>query len=153
MNTKIISDAEVAAIKISALPTRPTAPGMLGGKGYTARDMKLAFDKLPTFIIERFNSLIEDISALGEGSLASDIPTGISDGHTLSELFTDITDGALAGCLSIGGETLAARMIRLGLREAEVAEMLDALFAHVSDTVADGGSPSGRSKADGEVVA
>ncbi len=66
MNTQNISDAEIEELKISNLPTRPTAPEHYGGAGYTARDMKAAFDRLPLFIVERLNSLIEDVSILEE---------------------------------------------------------------------------------------
>ena len=58
--TKIIED-EIKDLKVASLPTRPTADSAFGGKGYSASDMKAAFDKLPLFIISRFNSLLEDI--------------------------------------------------------------------------------------------
>lgn len=63
MTTKILP-SEIADIKISSLPTRPTAPTSFGGKGYTASDMKAAFDRLPLFIIERLNALIDDVTEL-----------------------------------------------------------------------------------------
>jgi hypothetical protein len=53
--------------KISSLPTRPTAPTAFGGKGYSATEMKEAFDRLPLYVAERLNSLIDDIES---GSLA-----------------------------------------------------------------------------------
>ena len=61
MITKKISDSETESLKIASLPTRPTAPTAFGGKGYTATEMKEAFDKLPMRIIKEFNSLIEEI--------------------------------------------------------------------------------------------
>ena len=61
MNTEKITESEIEELKISSLPSRPTAPPSFGGKGYTAKEMKEAFDKLPLFIIERLNSLIDDI--------------------------------------------------------------------------------------------
>ncbi|MBQ7314885.1 MAG: hypothetical protein IJW83_02640 [Clostridia bacterium] len=63
MTTKILP-SEIADIKIASLPTRPTAPTSFGGKGYTASDMKAAFDRLPLFIIERLNALIDDVTEL-----------------------------------------------------------------------------------------
>ncbi len=75
------------------LPTRPTSPQAFGGKGYTASDMKEAFDKLPLFIIERFNSLIDDITGDDGESVADDIKTGLGDAHTLSDMFSDIANG------------------------------------------------------------
>ncbi|MBQ8381341.1 MAG: hypothetical protein IJY18_05550 [Clostridia bacterium] len=70
MKTSKITESEIADLKISSLPTRPTAPASFGGRGYTAKDMKAAFDKLPLFIIERLNSVIDDIAAV-ENALAS----------------------------------------------------------------------------------
>ena len=68
MNTKKIPDSEIESLKVASLPTRPTAPTAFGGKGYTATQMKEAFDKLPLRIIEEFNLLIDEIKngALGE---------------------------------------------------------------------------------------
>ena len=67
MNTKKITDSEIELLRVGSLPTRPTAPTAFGGKGYTATDMKAAFDKLPIRITEAFNSLIEEIE---NGALA-----------------------------------------------------------------------------------
>jgi hypothetical protein len=50
-------------LRIASLPTRPTAPTYLGGKGFTATEMKEAFDLLPSLIAERYNSLLEDIES------------------------------------------------------------------------------------------
>ena len=63
MKAKKILDAEIDDLKISSLPTRPTAPTSFGGKGYTTSEMKEAFDRLPLYIIERFNELIDDIES------------------------------------------------------------------------------------------
>ena len=68
MNATKILNSEIESLKISSLPARPTAPTAFGGKGYTSKEMKEAFDKLPLFIIERFNRLIEDITSKGENS-------------------------------------------------------------------------------------
>ncbi len=113
MNTKKILDSEISDLKIASLPSRPTAPSAFGGRGYTAKDMKEAFDKLPLFIIEKFNTLLDDISSTGENSLASSLPTGLYDGHTLASLFEDITNGAFAEILSLGEESLSEYIINL----------------------------------------
>ncbi len=63
MTTKI-SASEISDLRISSLPLRPTASPQSGGSGYTAADMRAAFDRLPLFIIERLNSLIDDVAAL-----------------------------------------------------------------------------------------
>ena len=64
MNTQKITDSEISELKISSLPSRPTAPPSFGGRGYTAKEMKEAFDRLPLFIIERLNSLIDDVEII-----------------------------------------------------------------------------------------
>lgn len=61
MNTKKILDSEIESLSVASLPTRPTAPTAFGGSGYTASEMKAAFDRLPLRIIEGFNSLITEI--------------------------------------------------------------------------------------------
>ena len=86
--------------------TRPTAPEMFGGRGYSSVEMKAAFDRLPLFIIERLNLLIEDITSIGKDSAAAAIPTDIRDGHTLKDLFDDVKSGELAAYLSVGDSTL-----------------------------------------------
>ncbi len=64
MTTQKIKNEEIEDMKISSLPTRPNASSAFGGKGYNSSEMKAAFDKLPLFIIERFNKLIDDIAIL-----------------------------------------------------------------------------------------
>ena len=82
MNTKKITDSEIESLKVASLPTRPTAPTAFGGKGYTATQMKEAFDKLPLRIISEFNLLIDEIGngALAEALCASEpLATLLSD--------------------------------------------------------------------------
>lgn len=113
MKAKKIQNSDISDIMISSLPTRPTAPRHLGGMGYGATQMKEAFDKLPLYIIERYNELIGDISKLGEDSLASAIPSGIKEGHTLRSLFEDIETGELATYFSFFGKSLLAHVISI----------------------------------------
>ena len=63
MKATKITDGDIADKKISALPTRPTAKKEFGGGGYTASELKEAFDALPLYIIERFNEQIDDINS------------------------------------------------------------------------------------------
>lgn len=107
MKAQKIQNADVKDLLIASLPTRPTAPRSMGGMGYSASEMKSAFDKLPLYIIERYNELIEDIHDLGEDSIAAAIPSGIKDGHSLNDLFSDISSGALALYFTFLGKTLA----------------------------------------------
>ncbi len=124
--TKILSE-EIRDLKIASLPTRPNANAYFGGKSYTSADMRAAFDKLSLFIIERFNSLLEDISRSGENSLAAAMPTGISENHTLVDFFSDVTNGNLASYLDVGGTSLASALAEireaLGLRAYSLSEV------------------------------
>ena len=108
MITQKINENDVKSLRISSLPTRPTTPSALGGKGYSPKDMKEAFDKLSLHIIEHFNSLIDDIKADPESSVSATMKTGIRENHTLSKLFGDITSGELAGYMTVFGESLVS---------------------------------------------
>ena len=108
-----ITDADIRDLLISSLPSRPTAPTSFGGAGYTAKDMKAAFDRLPLYIIGRFNALLEDIAREGEGGVSESILTGISDGHSLKELFSDIRSGEFANYLTVLGKSLAEVILEL----------------------------------------
>ena len=66
MKSKKITDTDIKDLKVASLPSRPTAPAANGGAGYTANQMKAAFDRLPLFIIERLNELIDDVTELSE---------------------------------------------------------------------------------------
>lgn len=113
MKAKKIYNSDIEGLLISSLPTRPTLSYSRGGAGYSASDMKAAFDKLPLLIIEKYNNLIDDVHALGDGSLASDIPTGIKDGHTLGALFEDLASGELATYFNFLGKSLFAHVLTL----------------------------------------
>ena len=87
--------------------------------------MKEAFDKLPLYIIEKFNTLLMDIASAEDDSISAVIPTGISEGHTLYTLFSDITGGKFAQYLAIGEQTLADHLAEL----EEWREKTDRLLA------------------------
>ena len=124
MKTKKISDGEIAKCSIGSLPTRPTSPTAAGGRGYTAREMKEAFDRLPRLIAERLNLLIEDICTSGEEGIAGAIPTEVGEGISLAKLISSIADGSFASILQIGEESLEHRLLRL---EAEIKEIREAV--------------------------
>ena len=105
MKTTKITSAEISDKTVSSLPTRPTAPRPFGGIGYTAQDMKEAFDRLPLYIIERFNNLIDDISAEPGDSVADKIKTGIKD-KSLTDFFEDIISGEVLRYIGCGEGTL-----------------------------------------------
>lgn len=122
MKTKKIFSSELDSYKVSSLPTRPNSPEAFGGGGYSAKELKAAFDLLPLFVNSRINDLVDDICAEGKDSLAGSIPTGLDEGHTLSDLFRDITDGSLAARLKIGADSLTltiakikAALVKLGV--------------------------------------
>lgn len=107
--TKILTE-EIGSLTVASLPSRPTAESALGGRGYNSREMKEAFDRLPLFIIERFNALIDDICAIGENSLAASVPTGISEAETLSRFFEDVKSGRLATYIKVLDRSLTAEI-------------------------------------------
>jgi len=124
MNSRKITDTDIADLKISALPTRPTAPSAFGGKGYTAAEMKAAFDRLPLYIIERYNELIDDIVGEGESSVAEGIKTGITDTHTLGDMFEDIKNGNFIQYLESGNGPLGEYLLKLRADVDKIAERL-----------------------------
>ena len=131
MKTTKLLDSEIAPLKIEALPTRPTVPEAYGGAGYTASDMKRAFDRLPLFISERLNSLIDDILAEPEASVLAEMKSGIYEGHTLYQLLADIKNGQIAEYLTVGEGTLsemraAHELIIEGIR-SDLTVLLSAL--------------------------
>ncbi len=113
MRASKITEGNISDLKVASLPTRPTAPTSFGGKGFTATEMKEAFDKLPLYIIECFNDLIDSITDPPNTSVASEIKTGISDGHTLSSMFSDIAGGNFITYLSAFDTTLAEYLLAL----------------------------------------
>ncbi len=118
MNSSKILDEEIKDLQIASLPTRPNASVKYGGAALSADEMKAAFDKLPLFIINKFNALIEDIEAVG--GVTSAIKTGILDSHTLENLFEDITSGAFCSYLIYSGKSLSDLI-------QEILERLDAV--------------------------
>lgn len=120
MKAKKILNSDIEHLLISSLPSHPTAPRAFGGKGYGASEMKEAFDKLPLYLVEEHNRLISDIKNFGEDSLASAIPTGIKDGHSLYNLFEDVRSGELAAYFGILGKSLLSHLITI---YAEIDEL------------------------------
>ncbi len=114
MTTNVIANAEIEGLKVASLPTNPTAHTSYGGLGYNANQMKAAFDALPLFIIERFNSLINDIkNSSPQASISADIKTGIYQAPNLATLFADIISGAFASYLMVGEYSLANQIAML----------------------------------------
>lgn len=103
---KKIESSEISPLRVATLPTRPTAPTSFGGKGYSAAQMKEAFDRLPLFIASKLNELIDCINTEGDGSIAESIMTGLFEGHTLRDMIADVLSGKFSSYLSVYGTTL-----------------------------------------------
>lgn len=121
MKAKIMTEGEITPLCISSLPTRPTAPLAFGGKGYTAKEMKAAFDKLPLLIAERLNALIDDVLS---GALAESLTVSTEESLTLARLFDDVKDGSLASYLAVGDTSLTGTLTLLSDRIAALEEKL-----------------------------
>lgn len=120
MNTQKIRESEIESLKIASLPKRPTAKVAYGGEGYTAQEMKAAFDKLPLFLVERLNSLIDDIESEEDGKISESIKTGLFELHTLSNFFEDVQNGNLASYLAVGDSTLCEVVSKM---QEEISEL------------------------------
>ena len=122
MKTTKITQSESEPLLIASLPTRPTAPSAFGGKGFTATEMKAAFDRLPLLIIERLNSLVDDIES---GDICSGIPTEIPGATTLSELLKAFYDGTLASLIAYRDTTLTAYIEGLNNEVARLRALIE----------------------------
>jgi hypothetical protein len=120
MTTQKILTSEINANSIASLPDRPCADKEYGGAGYTAREMKAAFDKLALLAINRLNSLIDDIESEEMGNVGDSIKTGIRSGHTLNDFFLDLKNGSLASYLMVGTSTLVEKLAAL---EQEISDI------------------------------
>ncbi len=120
MQSKKIEESETLNLKVSALPTRPTASSAFGGRGYTAAEMKAAFDKFPEFILEKLNLLIDDLLREGEDSYVGGFQTGIKENYSLKNLIDGILSGEFANLLKVNGKSLASVIAEL---EDEILEL------------------------------
>ncbi len=126
MKTKPIYKSEADAIRIASLPTRPTLPTQYGGKGYTSAQMKEAFDALPLLLVERLNSLIEDILAEVDESISVCLNTGIGDAPKLSDIFADIKSGRFIEYITcFENQSLALYLSKLREDVDKIAESLN----------------------------
>ncbi len=124
MRSKKITEAEIADLKVAALPTRPNAATRYGGGGYSAADVKAAFDRLPLYIIEKYNLLIDDILGESNESISDAIKTNFTPTHTLANMLSDIPSGDFAYYLRVGDGYLNSVI-------SELKEKLDAVIAHL----------------------
>ena len=120
MNSKIIEEYEVRDLKVSSLPTRPTAKEAFGGRGYSAKDMKAAFDRFPEYILTKLNLLIEDLLRQGEDSYVGSYKANENDNFNLQNVMEGISSGELADMIYIQGQSLASKIWEL---EYEIEEL------------------------------
>ena len=125
MNTQKITESEIEDIKIASLPTRPTMPQAYGGIGYSSKDMKEAFDKLPLYVMERLNSLIGDIEAEGAGGVCESIKTNMFEGHSLKDFFNDFLLGTAAGYMGIYDTNLLEYLTKIREDVDKIAKELN----------------------------
>lgn len=114
-----LTENEMNEQGVVSLPTRPNGDYAAGGEALSAAALKERFDRLPRYIAARLNALIAALNADpsdGDGSIAGMILTGLfpgqNDGHALSDLFSEILNGDLAGYLSVGGSSLSDALNR-----------------------------------------
>lgn len=147
---KRISEDDISGMKISALPTRPTAPSAFGGRGYTANDMKEAFDKLPLYLVKKYNELIDAITGFAEESIAYIIPTGISEDHTLGDMINDVRSGAFSRYLSVMDKSLAEHIATLLLDVARIKRDMGEDYTAPEFVILDCGGPKDRIEGGGK---
>ncbi len=120
MSIQKISHKELLENGVQALPNRPSTPSLYSGHAMSARELKAAFDRLPTLIAERFNNLLYATGLFDENDpkdmLSELIATGIFPEHSLSQFFEDVESGALALYLKADGKDSLADVIT-ALRE------------------------------------
>lgn len=124
MKAQKITDEEIEQLKVANLPNRPTAPEEYGGAGFSAKEMKEAFDRLPLYVMGKYNDLVDDITAEGEDSISGTIKIGLGEDITLRDFISWFSDGRILTFIPAGGENLALYLA--GIRK-DVDNCLDVL--------------------------
>lgn len=97
--------------------------------------LRAAFDRLPICIARKVNALIDGLGLAGEegATVAELLATGLFEGHSLEDLFGDISSGRFAAYLKFeDGERLADKAARWEALHGEAVKRLfetDALYA------------------------
>ena len=140
MFTKEIQESEIQPVAIASLPTRPTISTALGGRGFTASEMRAAFDALPRLIISRLNQLIAE---LGDGlveTLAKEIHIELPEGgYCFGDLLEDFEEGTLVNHLTLGKGGIS-----LGEAVPTLLEKVDAFYHMDENYILDSGRVSER---------
>ena len=113
MKSHTITNEEIEALKVASLPNRPTAPEEYGGQGFTAREMKEAFDRLPLYLVDRLNDLIDDIETESSDSILRSVKLGVGNGMTLYDFLLFFETGQILSIIPISEESLSYYLIRL----------------------------------------
>lgn len=109
-----IPETEVKAAQVEGnLPDRPSQTGLYGARILTAQEVKQAYDALPKLIVAYYNALVQSIAGVSGGeldddSLAAKILTNIREGHSLKDLFEDLTSGDFSEYLKLDYEKTLA---------------------------------------------
>ena len=109
MFTKEIQESEIEPLAIASLPTRPNTSIALGGRGFTASEMRACFDALPRLIIQRLNQLIEELREGLVEELSKEMIIELPEGdYSFGTFLEDFAEGRLVNYLRLGenGATL-----------------------------------------------
>ena len=113
MKSHTITNEEIEALKVASLPNRPTAPEEYGGHGFTAKEMKEAFDRLPLYLVDRLNDLIDAIETERSDSVLRSIKLGVGNGMTLYDFLLLFETGQILSIIPMGDENLSFYLVRL----------------------------------------
>ena len=98
-----IQESDFASLTVASLPTRPTTSTSLGGKGYTASEMKACFDALPRFIISKLNQLITELKEGMVTELIKEMDMEVPDTiYDFGMFVEDFAKGTLVDVLRLG---------------------------------------------------
>ena len=145
-----ITAGELKEGSIALLPTRPSLPSLYSGRSLGAKELREAFDKLPHLLAERFNALIESLGLYQEGEalncFAEALATGLSEGHSLADLFSDIQNGAFCEYMSADGERTLAEVL------SDLSGRVDGKFEYVIQEVGAGDIVTSVEGANGDII-
>lgn len=97
-----ITNTQIQGLGVQALATRPNDAARYGEGGLSAEQLKRKFDRLPEFIIDKVNELIDILTSSGDKDVRDYIKIGLNDGiNTLADFVCSITDGKLANAISL----------------------------------------------------
>lgn len=111
-----ISSEEFGKVSYKRLANSPGANSRYGESTLKGEELKARMDEPFELFMAKFNQLVSLIVGTPEGdSLTKNIPTGISETHTLYDLICDVVSegGEFASYLSVGDKTLLEKLADL----------------------------------------